>query len=156
MSEKIKKSIACLMFLSILLVAETYAEIFKHVDKDGRVTYTNKVIRGANQLQVNPSLPRSNRSTKTESNKNYPGVNENTQVSRDIKRRQILENELAIEKELLNKAKQRLINASKIASISETTINYSQPDIMLYTKEIKNTKVIHERNIMALRKELAN
>lgn len=144
-------------FLFILCVnstADSHAGIYKHVDENGRVTYSNKITKGANKLKIEPSIPRTGRDG-TELSKSFPNVSENTQKTRDLRRRQILEHELATEKKLLTKAKQSLINVQKQSNFIETSIIHSQPDVVNYKDQLKNQVLRHERNITALRKELA-
>ncbi len=143
------------IFFSVALATETQADIYKHVDKNGNVTYSNKAVSGANKLPENSPISIKNRDHSDTSSK-YPTVSNNTQAKRDLKRRKILENELATEKKLFVNAKQRLINAQKNAKVLSIQGNNSQEDLTQTSKDIKNRKLLHKRNITALRKELAN
>ncbi len=146
MGEKELRLAAILVTLSVVSITEIYADIYKHVDKNGRITYSNKAVSGANKLSANSPL----------STNNYPNVSHDAQAKRDLKRRRILENELATEKKLYVNAKQSLINTQKNAKVSRNNGNNSQENLTQYSKEINNRKLLHERNITALRKELAN
>ena len=142
MGEKELQLAAILFTFSVFSITETYSDIYKHVDKNGRITYSNNAVSGANKLSANSSL----------STNNYPNVSNDAQAKRDLKRRQILENELATEKKLYVNAKQSFINAKASRNNSKNP----QENLTQYSKEIKNRKLLHERNITALRKELAN
>ena len=155
MGDKTFRLAAILIIFSVALATETHAEIYKHVDKNGRITYSNKAVSGANKLPENPPFSTKNRS-QTKSTNNYPIVGSDAQAKRDQKRRRILENELATEKKLFVKAKQSLINAQKNAKVLKTNNNNSSQSLTQTGKEIKNRKLLHERNITALRKELAH
>lgn len=146
MGEKELRLAAILFTFSVVSITETYADIYKHVDKNGRITYSNKTVSGANKLSANSPL----------STNNYPNVSNDAQAKRDLKRRQILEKELATEKKLYVNAKQSLNNAQKNAGASRNNSKNSQEILTQHSKEIKNRKLLHERNITALRKELAN
>lgn len=154
MREKTLWLIILLFVFVIISIVDTHAEIYKHIDKDGRITYSNQTINGTNKSRFDPSAPRIHRD-REKSNENYPNVNKHTQDQRDFKRRQILENELATENKLLVNAKQSLINAEKNAKVSKIKAPHILPSITKYKKEIKNRKLMHKRNITALKKELA-
>ncbi len=146
MGEKKLRLAAILFAFYVASITETYAEIYKHVDKNGRVTYSNKVVNGANKLSENSTL----------STNNYPNVSTDVQAKRDLKRRQILENELSTEKKLYVNAKKNLINAQNNIKASRNNSKNSQVILLQYSKKTKDQKLLHERNITALRKELEN
>ena len=155
MGAEIFRLTAFASLFSVTLATETHADIYKHVDKNGGVTYSNKAISGANKLPEN--LPFStNNSNHSKISSKYLNVNNNTQAKRDLKRRQILENELAAEMKLFVNAKQSLINAQKNAKAIKIKGNNFQESLTQTSKDIKNRKLLHKRNITALRKELAN
>ncbi len=131
-------------------VANARSEIYRHVDSDGRITYANKPTKGADRLQIDAAPPNSSR---IRSNKGISTVSSNTQKKRDIKRRQILENELALETKLLADFKQKQgqarNNLNVIQSAHEAT-EYKQE-----IKWIQRQVLLHTRNIAALKKELS-
>jgi hypothetical protein len=47
-----------LMLLAILASPSAFAEIYKHVDADGRVTYSNIKSKGSTRLESEKSLRR--------------------------------------------------------------------------------------------------
>ncbi len=153
MGAEIFRLTACAILVA--LATETHADIYKHVDKNGSITYSNMAVSGANKLPTNPPFSTKNRDHSKTSSK-YPAVSSNTQAKRDLKRRQILENELAAEKKLFVNAKQSLINAQNNAKTLNIKGNNSQESLTQTSKDINNRKLLHERNITALRKELAN
>lgn len=155
MGEKTIQLAIILIIFPAALVTETHAEIYKHVDKNGRITYSNKAVSGANKLPTNPSFSSENRA-QTKSTNSYPKVSNEAQAKRDLKRRQILENELATEKKLFVNAKQSLINAQNNAKVLKVNNNDTTQSLTQASEEIKNRKLLHQRNITALRKELAN
>ncbi len=125
MKTKILVFIPVLMTIGTIITTVTSAEIFRHVDKNGQVTYSNTRINGAKKVHLNRTLAKAKIATP----KNFPKVDSRIQRKRDLKRRNILEDELAAEKKLLSNAKQTL----------------KKDDVSL-----------HMRNIIALKKELMN
>lgn len=118
--------------LATLFSASTsQAEIYKHIDAQGRVTYSNVPIKGATKLNLEPltTVPGPRAKTSTPTPANFPRVDSDTQKKRDDTRRKILEEELATEVKLLDVAAK----------------GQSREEIEL-----------HEKNISALKKELSN
>ena len=113
------------MIIGTVMTTVTSAEIYRHVDKNGQVTYTNTRMKGAKTVYLNRALAKAKRATP----KNFPRVDSKLQRKRDLKRLDILENELAAEEKLLSNAKQTLK---------------------------KNDVPLHKRNIIALKKEIMN
>lgn len=107
------------------------AEIYKHVDAQGRVTYSNVPIKGAIKLNLEPltTVPGPRAKTSSPTPANFPKVDHDTQKKRDDTRRKILEEELAAEEKLL-------ADAAKGQS--------------------KEGIELHEKNVSALKKELSN
>ena len=135
-------------------VVKANTEIYKHVDNDGRITFSNKPIKGAKRLQPAPASPKFNAGTVQ--HKKFPKVSNQTQKKRDTKRRQLLENELKNEYRLLVNAKQVLV---KTLENSEINTTQSQRDVIKHENKkiiIQDRVLLHERNISALKKELAS
>lgn len=116
---------------AFLLASAAQGEIYKHVDAQGRVTYSNVPIKGATKLNLEPltTVPPPRAKASTPSPAGFPKVDNDTQKKRDDTRRKILEEELAAEEKLL----------------ADATRGQSKEGIEL-----------HEKNISALKKELAN
>jgi len=138
-------------------VVKANTEIYKHVDNDGRITFSNKPIKGAKRLQPAPASPKFNAGTVQ--HKKFPKVSNQTQKKRDTKRRQLLENELKNEYRLLVNAKQVLAKTSENSVINKINTTQSQHDVIKHEnkkKIIQDRVLLHERNISALKKELAS
>lgn len=146
-------SIALTLLAIFILTTHVNASsnIHKTVDNKGRVTYANN--QGKNYAKAT-HLSLSNGRT-------YPKIDNYQQKKRDLDRRQILENELAIETELLvgiiNSLRLISIKMKEIQSESQqsasTSINDFENDNI---NSLLNLASVHERNIIALRKELSN
>ena len=67
------------------------ADIYKQVDADGHITYSNVPIKGAIKLNLDPigSGPEKSGRSKTATPANFPRVDSETQNQRDEKRKQI-------------------------------------------------------------------
>lgn len=117
--------------LAVFSMYSAHAEIYKRVDAQGRVTYSNVPMKGATKLNLEPlnTVPATRPKTSVASPSGFPKVDGDTQKKRDDTRRRILEEELAAEEKLLAEA---------------TT----QKDATAVT--------LHEKNVSALKKELAN
>ena len=116
----------------LLYASSAQSEIYKHVDEQGRVTYSNVPMKGGTKLNLEPltTMPATRaKASSTPTPSSFPKVDSDTQKKRDGTRRDILEDELAGEEKLL----------------ADSTKTQSKDEIAL-----------HERNIAALKKELAN
>ncbi|WP_269531797.1 DUF4124 domain-containing protein [Chitinimonas sp. BJYL2] len=133
----------------ILVLPAAHADIYKHVDAEGRVTYSNIPIKGANKLDLGPSpmsvpapRPRSGtssgapRASATPTPGYFPRVDSATQRQRDMTKLQILQDEMNGEQRLLDAARQKY------------AANPSDP------RQRENV-LMHEKNIEALRKEMS-
>jgi len=125
------------------------AEIYKKIDKDGRVTYSNSPMKGSIKLGLEPpnkSLSPSSHvhAYNNASPSNFPRVDNETQKIRDGTRRKILEDELAAEEKLLTESRRNLKDREKNPEITPKKI-----------KDLQEQVSLHEKNMAALRSELA-
>jgi Domain of unknown function (DUF4124) len=160
MGDKILAVILAFIFLATIPVVRAGSEIYKHVDSDGRITFSNRPIKDAKRRQP------------AQSSTNFPAtvqntlpleVSDHTQKKRDAKRRQLLENELQNELKLLVNARQNLARIIKDSKIIKTNTTKPQNDAQNHAIKLENTiqamqkRVLsHERNVTALRKELSS
>lgn len=136
-----------------------HAEIYKHVDEYGRVTYSNIPIKGAQKLNLDPlpvvpPLAKPKAATANPTPANFPRVDAGTQKKRDDMRHQILADELATEDKLLAEARHTLKNAEE-ARIGKTEAQLPTK-YMERLRQLKENVVRHEKNIQALKVEIAN
>jgi hypothetical protein len=127
-------------------------EIYKFVDDNGHVTYTNMPRPGAKKIELGksggkPATAEANTDKKRSAASNptpggFPRVDPGTQRKRDDMRRQLLVEELSSE--------QRNLNAAQSAYLS----GRRQPgaDLDRLTEAVR----LHEKNIEMLNKELAH
>ena len=86
-----------LILLDSLPNAIAGTDIYKHVDKDGNITFTNRPISNAQKISI-ASFSRNTEQSGPQSKS--PRVKDTTQKERDTMRRQILEKELVAEEKL--------------------------------------------------------
>ncbi len=142
-----------LIMLLLVLPHQAWAEIYKFVDENGLVTYTNMPRPGSKPQMVIPDIPRTSDPKAAPDKKSrsnirsatpgyFPRVDSSTQSKRDDMRRQLLVEELRSEERNL------------AASRAELAANSRQPgaDIVKLTDAVRT----HEKNIQMLNKELSH
>lgn len=127
------------------------AEIYKFIDDEGNVTYTNIPRPGAKKLDLDPPVgapappktatPPARPRVAVPSPAYFPRIDASTQRRRDDMRRQLLMQELASEQRNLDAARQALAEASR------------RPGADL--NRLADAVRLHEKNIEMLNKELA-
>lgn len=141
-----------LVLLPLLLIAlPASAEIYKFVDENGRVTYTNIPKKGATKLDVGGGNGTRNRANAGPSS--FPKVDSQTQKKRDDMRKEILDDELAAEQKALADA-QKALKDGEATRLGDEAKNYQR--YLDRVQKLKDNVALHERNIAALKKELAD
>ena len=155
------RPIACLAAAVALACAlDAGATICKYIDAEGATHYTNvPPDKGWRKLScdVADDAPRARGSAAPGSAKSatptgFPRVDADTQKSRDELRRKVLNDELASEEQLLGEARSNYGNGAPQPLPDE------QADAEKYRQRIAKLRQavqLHERNIEALRKEIA-
>lgn len=149
--------------LSLAVAGPAWADIYKCEDDAGHVTYTNQKpsSKGCKMLsrdQPVTTVPGSGSSSgskaaaKQPTPSSFPRVDGNTQKQRDNDRRTILEKELATETQNLEAAKKELAAQEAVREGDEK--NYQR--VLDRLQPYKDKVALHERNIAALQKEIAN
>ena len=137
--------------------AQQPSEIWRCIDADGRRHYTNakketvgmKCELVTSQINVAPPLsqPKAGRTSP-----GFPRETPQQSVSARERQREILEGELAAERESLNQAKQALEAQEAVRSGDERNYARVQERLQPFKDAIQN----HEKNIQALQRELGN
>lgn len=165
--------IICTYLVAFLFPLASQAQIYKHVDANGRITYTNVKIKGAKKLDIEPAdtsfgtqsgeegstRPTSKKGTP----KSFPKVDATTQKDRDNSRKQILLTEMESEKAALASAKKAYdegasnpeVYRKKNADGSSSTFR----NVKKYQDKLKKLQAdvdAHQRNIDLLQKEIGN
>ena len=142
--------------------APAQATLCKYVDQNGNVTYSDAVVKGATKATcfeappVPPPPPPPQKSaapaTSPAPSGGLPNVDPATQKKRDDSRRKILENELATEEQALAGARKALADGEAVRLGDERNHQRYLDRI----QGLKDRVAQHERNVSALRQELAN
>ncbi len=158
------------LMVGICLISLTsHAEIYKHVDAEGRVTYSNVKIKGAKKLYLEPSDTsfgnnsdgegKRTPSAKTPTPASFPKVDAGTQNQRDNKRKEILQAELATEKLALEEAKKAYAEGEanpEVFRTPEGAIRRNVPKFQEKMKALQENVDAHQRNIELLQKEISS
>ncbi len=157
-----------LLFIALLYSGQVSAEIYKHVDAEGRVTYSNIKSKGASRLEVDPdenvisndrsrSSSGSSTSKRTATPEGFPKVDKNTQNQRDDKRKDILQSELAAEKAALEQAKKAYAEGESNPEVYRTGDGKTFRNVPKFEEKMKTLQADvdnHQKNIELLQKEL--
>jgi len=150
-----------------LVCNNSLADIYKYTDSNGVTTYTNikpegnskaeLVISGPKSAEPPPAVREKKSSAKTPSPANFPKVDNQTQNQRDQKRRELLMNELAQEKQALENAKQLYEEAQNTPEVYRGANGKTFRNVAKYEEKLHLIEAeiqAHERNIELLNKEL--
>lgn len=141
-----------LICAGLLLSQAASADIYKLVDENGRVTYSNVPIKGAKKLNLEPiSTIAAPKPKAVSTPQNFPRVDNETQKKRDDTRRTILEQELGAEQKLLEEARKNLTEGEATRLGDER--NYQK--YLDRVQKLKDNVSLHEKNIEALNKEIS-
>lgn len=141
---------------SWLLVSHAAADICKYADRDGNLHYTNVAPeKGWKKLSCGvgeASEPRPTEAHSAPSPAGFPRVDAGTQKGRDDLRRKVLTEELATEEKLLDQARMAYADGAPAATAEERVMPQKYADRVA---KLRQGVSLHEKNIEALRKELA-
>lgn len=147
----------CCMVVAVFWTGSASADVYKCVDDDGHVTYTNtkpgpkaKCTQLSRDQRVSTVPGRATPSAPSPAG--FPKVDGDTQKARDNDRRKILDQELATEQKNLDQAKKELAEQETIRTGDER--NYQR--VLDRLQPFKDKVALHERNIEALKKEIGN
>ncbi|MDD2721155.1 MAG: DUF4124 domain-containing protein [Gallionella sp.] len=135
-----------LLALLCLLPTLASADIYKSVNADGHITYSNTPSRGSKRISESPPRPPVSHTRSAGSPADFPKVNQETQKGRDQTRRKILEDELNNEQGLLTEAKQNLKVAQADPKLAKDARKMNQLSAQVE---------LHQRNIDALNTEIS-
>ena len=135
------------VFLGLAMASTGHAEsaIYKQVDDDGRITFSNRSGQGGKKIQSAPNNTRAKAIVSSIAPAHFPKVNVSMQKKRDVKRREILEHELADEKK-------QLYDTQRYVSLVDNNPEMHQQQERMMRLQYKLQR--HERNIASLKREL--
>lgn len=145
----------CLLLACLAIAGghAAHAEIYKFVDDNGHVTYTNMPRPGAKKLDLGPSrntatstgtkvIKRSGDKPRMASPSTFPRVDPGTQRKRDDMRRQLLLQELDSEQRNLKAAQSAFTGGRRLPAAEQS--------------RLMDAVRMHEKNIEMLNKELGH
>lgn len=151
------------LLMALAMSNFAHAEIYKRVDKDGRVTYSSSPAKGAEKLQLEPlptmkaqSVPPRQRTRTT--SEDFPRVDSETQSRRDDTRRKILEDELATEERALLEARTKLKDAQDSPEVFKGANGQTYRNMAKYEEKVNAAEddlKSHEKNIQSLKNEIS-
>ncbi|HXF68137.1 MAG TPA: DUF4124 domain-containing protein [Burkholderiales bacterium] len=145
-----------LAVLLVLAASSAGAEIWECVDESGNKRFTNirSEAKGCKLLNVGTpnTVPAPAKPQAKVAPRDFPRVDGQTQRSRDVDRRKILEQELANEEKLLAQARKELAEQEAIRLGSERNYQRVLDRLEPYRKKVK----LHEDNVASLKRELAS
>lgn len=163
-----KKYLSLFAIITVMLSSNTLAEIYKRVDADGRITYSNVKTKGATRLELDPDAntiannhPRVNEKSsnnkRTATPDSFPKVDKQTQNQRDSKRQDILQNELESEKAALEQAKKAYAEGESNPEVFRAANGKTFRNVPKFDEKMKDLQAdvdSHQNNIQLLEKEL--
>ncbi len=137
----------------LFAVLTANADIYKSVDADGHVTFSDTRTKGSVRMNLDPAPLNENHSelksrTRTASMtpSSFPRVDSQTQAQRDDKRKQILLTELETEQKALEEAKK---------FFSGNAQQFTGAKLDNKSQQIQSDINTHQTNIQLIQKELA-
>lgn len=145
--------------LCLMLAAPAQAEIYKYVDENGQVTFTDVYKKGAKRIEL-PGAPAQlpagdktpGRTSYNPSPANFPRIDAGTQKRRDDIRRQVLQDEIDGERRNADEARRQLALGERLQPGERAT----DASYLNRVNKLRATVQQHEQNIVSIRRELAN
>lgn len=138
------------------------AEIYKVIDANGHITYTNVPTKGAEKLDIDPppapAGDRPARSTRTPTPASFPRVDSATQSQRDDTRKKILQEELKAEQDALAEAKKAYAEGEANPETFVAANGKRFRNMAKFNEKMQKLQAnvdLHEKNIELLQKELS-
>jgi hypothetical protein len=145
--------------LCLILAAPAQAEIYKYVDENGKVTFTDVYMKGGKRIEL-PGAPAPlpnrgkapRRASYNPSPADFPRIDVGTQKRRDDIRRQVLQDEISGERRNADEARRQLALGERLQPGERATDTS-------YIKRVKKLRAAvqqHEQNVASIQRELAN
>jgi hypothetical protein len=145
--------------LCLILAAPVQAEIYKYVDENGQVTFTDVYKKGAKRIDL-PGAPAPlssagkapRRASYNPSPADFPRIDAGTQKRRDDIRRQVLQDEISGERRNADEARRQLALGERLQPGERAT----DTSYINRVKKLRATVQQHEQNVSSIQRELAN
>jgi hypothetical protein len=146
------------LLLSLILAAPAQAEIYKYVDENGQVTFTDVYRKGAHRIEL-PGAPaplpfagKSPARASGPSPANFPRIDAGTQKRRDDIRRQVLQDEIDGERRNADEARRQLALGERLQPGERAT----DASYLSRLSRLRASVRQHEQNVVSIQRELAN
>ncbi|MFP5409868.1 MAG: DUF4124 domain-containing protein [Gammaproteobacteria bacterium] len=146
------------LLLCLTLAAPAQAQIYKYVDENGQVTFTDVYRKGAQKIELpgapaplpsaRPGMPR----VSVPSPANFPRIDAGTQKRRDDIRRQVLQDEMDSERRNAEEARRQLTLGERMLPGERAT----DASYLNRVNRLRATVQQHEQNVTSIQRELAN
>ena len=145
--------------LCLLLAAPAQADIYKYVDENGQVTFTDVYKKGAKRIDL-PGAPTPlpagdktpRRATYNPSPADFPRIDASTQKRRDDIRRQVLQDEISSERRNVDEARRQQVLGERVQPGERAT----DATYLNRVSKLRDTVQQHEQNVSSIQRELAN
>lgn len=146
--------------LCLILSAPAHAEIYKYVDENGQVTFTDVYRKGAKRIDL-PGAPvppppapigKVPARASSPSPAGFPRIDPGTQKRRDDIRRQVLQDEIDGERHNADEARRQLTLGERLQPGERAT----DASYLSRVNKLRATVQQHEKNIVSIQRELAN
>ena len=147
------------LLLCLILASPAQAEIYKYVDENGQVTFTDVYKKGAKRIEL-PGAPTqlpardkgAKRASYTPSPADFPRIDPGTQKRRDDIRRQVLQDEISGERRNADEARRQLTLGERLQPGERAT----DATYLDRVNKLRTTVQQHDQNVTAIQRELAN
>jgi hypothetical protein len=146
------------LLLSLILAAPAQAEIYKYVDENGQVTFTDVYRKGAHRIELPgapaplPSAGKAPARASSPSPANFPRIDAGTQKRRDDIRRQVLQDEIDGERRNADEARRQLALGERLQPGERAT----DASYLSRLSRLRASVRQHEQNVVSIQRELAN
>jgi hypothetical protein len=145
--------------VSLILAAPAQAEIYKYVDENGKVTFTDVYKKGGKRIEV-PGAPAPlrnrekapRRASYNPSPADFPRIDVGTQKRRDDIRRQVLQDEISAERRNADEARRQLALGERLQPGERAT----DASYVNRVNKLRAAVQQHEQNVASIQRELAN
>jgi len=143
----------------LVLAVPAQAEIYKYVDENGQVMFTDVYRKGAKRIDLPgapaplPSASKApGKASYNPSPADFPRIDAGTQKRRDDIRRQVLEDEIAGERRNADEARRQLTLGERLQPGERAT----DSTYLNRVNKLRATVQQHEQNVVSIQRELAN
>ncbi|MHB8937064.1 MAG: DUF4124 domain-containing protein [Thiobacillus sp.] len=145
--------------LCLILAAPVQADIYKYVDENGQVTFTDVYKKGAQRIvlpgapaPLPPAAKSPRRASYNPSPADFPRIDAGTQKRRDDVRRQVLQDEIAGERRNADEARRQLALGERLQPGERAT----DASYINRVTRLRASVQRHEQNVASIQRELAN